>query len=72
MKAEQLTLFIAAMRLGGIRSVLHADAIAETPHHLRPAAFAQALAAGKSTNMARLISAADLSKKIAEMAKERN
>lgn len=63
---------IATLRLGGIRSVMHADALVNTAFNLRPAVFAQSLAAGKSTEMIKLISAADLPRKIAEMAKERN
>ena len=72
MRHAQLTLLVATLRLGGTRSVLLADLLIDTASKLRPAVFAQALAAGRSTDMAKLISAGNLGQRIAEMAKERN
>lgn len=72
MNPNQLTLLIATLRLGGIRTIAHADALVDTPIKLRPAVFAQALAAGKNSEMVKLIAAGNLNLRIAEMAKERN
>lgn len=72
MNPHQLTLLIATLRLGGVRAIALADTLVDTPVNLRPAVFAQALAAGKTPDMIKLITAGNLNKKIAEMAKERN
>lgn len=72
MTHNQLILMLATVRLGGVRAILVADCLVDTPSNLRPAVLAKSLAAGKNDDMSKLITAAQITKRITEMAKERN
>lgn len=67
-----MTIMVATLRLGGVKSGIQADAIVDTPFALRPAMFAQSLAAGKTADMVKLVTASGLNDHLSRMAKERN
>lgn len=70
--AAHMTIMVATLRLGGVKSGFQADAIVDTSFPLRPAMFAQSLAAGKNTDMIKLVTASGLNDQLSKMGKERN
>ena len=70
--AAHMTIMVATLRLGGVKSGFEADAIVDTPYPLRPMRFAQSLTAGKTPEMVQLVTASGLNEQISRLAKERN